>query len=91
MHLKSVLMKSSLIHWSQERPWPAVQLVMTIPFQRSGFPIEFCVKDVKGPFDSRPKSCKIPLGWTVLHLVASYLDLHSSNLTFAGASEWEVC
>ena len=64
-----------------ERPWPAVQLVMTIPFQRSGCPGEFCVKDVKGPFDSRPKSCKIPLDWTVLHLVASYLDLHSSNLT----------
>ena len=64
-----------------DRPWPAVQVVRTVPFQRTGIPGEFCVKEVKGPFDFRSKSCKIPLDWTLLHLVASYLELCNSNLT----------
>lgn len=64
-----------------ERPWPVVLVVKTSPSSLSGYPGEFCVKDVKGPFDARPKSLKIPLDWTLLHLVASFLDHYDSHFT----------
>lgn len=69
------------IVFNGERPWPVVLVVKTLPSSLSGYPGEFCVKDVKGPFDSRPKSLKIPLDWTLLHLVASFLDLYDNNFT----------
>ena len=64
-----------------QKPWPLVQVVRTTPFKKHGTPIHVCAKDVKGPFDFKAKCCKVPLDWTILDLVASFLELHASALT----------
>ena len=69
------------VFFDSQKPWPVVQVVRTTPFQKQGWPLETCTKNVKGPFDFKSKSCKVPLDWTVLHLVASFLELQASNLT----------
>ncbi len=69
------------VFFDSQKPWPVVQVVRTTPFQKQGCHLEFCSKNVKGPFDFKSKSCKVPLDWTILHLVASFLELQASNLT----------
>ena len=65
-----------------DKPWPCVTVLRTFAFgqvDKSGRGT--VVRDVKGPFDYRAKSMKVCDDFTVLQLVASFLDLHCSNLT----------
>ena len=79
----SLLGKDKLeLYFPGDKPWPCVEVLKTKAFAPifSSKPLTI-VRSVKGPFDYRAKSIKMPEDATVLQLVASFLELHCSNLT----------
>lgn len=66
-----------------DKPWPTVEVVRTFAFMPADASVKpFVLRDVKGPFDYRAKQMKLPEDLSILSLVASFLELHCSNLTF---------
>ncbi len=65
-----------------DKPWPCVDVLKTKAFTTifSDGPKNL-IRSVKGPFDYRAKSFKMPEDATVLQLVASFLELYCSDLT----------
>ena len=70
------------LYFPCDKPWPCVEVVKTVPFAPFvASDHTFAIRDVKGPFDFKAKPIKVVDDLSILHLVASFLELHCSNLT----------